>query len=201
MADDVIGFPPNQVPFGEMDYGGMLTGGAPSGNTSNGYPYDLIDDLPVSSFEPPTSDEYARGGAVHYSGGRGSYGSGYPTRDRGFYYWVKDDGVLTESFWGDESDPDVYFRTSVKADRALIWAYADDGDKQFLVRADNTEAFVQLVDYASPNRYVTIATVDFPTGTIPDTLEVKLREIEICETDASGNPKKILVLCSQPYES
>ena len=194
MADG-IDFPPRQLPFPDLDYGGMDTGGAPHGSTCNGWPYDLIDDVEVSPWNPPTTNR-ARGGSVHYAGSRPGAGGSPPDIDRGFYYTTDATEVITQAFWGQNSD--YYFQTLVKSTEASIWAYADQGKYNFKVLADNQKARLDLWDDTKKN-YVIVSTQDFPANSNPAQLTVQLREIDICEKDANGNSKKILVLCSEPY--
>ena len=195
MADG-MDFPPRQVPFPDLDYGGMETGGAPHSSMVNGFPYDLIDDIPVTQWNPPTTDSRARGGAVHYAGGRPGRGSYPPSIDRGFYYTVDGSEVITQSFWGQNSD--YYFQTTVKSTEASIWGYADQGKYNFKAIADNDKSSLSLWDEQKSN-YIILSTEDFPDS--PDSIVVKIRELESCEKDSSGNPKKVLVLCSEPYEA
>lgn len=198
--DDLEFLPPYK--FSELEhrrYGPEGSGGIfPQGS---GQPYDLIEDLPISSGHETTR---ARGGAVHFDNPpRTSSGSrSYPALDRAFFFTVNNTQVITQSFWGTpENSPPYYFQTLVKSDEVSIWAYANTGEKNFKVIADDNKASIEAWDDASPKKWIIINTEDFPTGTNPDELLVKLREMEICEKDANGNPKKILVLCSQPYES
>lgn len=193
MADG-IDFPPRQVPFPDLDYGGMEMGGAPHSSQINGHPYDLIDDVPVTSFNPPLTDSHARGGATHYSGPRVK--GGYPEIDRGFYYTVDNSEVITQSFWGVNSD--YYFQTLVKSTEVSIWGYADEGNYNFKVLVDAEKSRLDIWDKPRDN-YIIIDTSDFPENSDPESLVVSLREIDICEEDGNGNPKKMLVLCSQPY--
>jgi hypothetical protein len=136
---DVIGFPPPMV-FRDLDQGGVLTGGGPSSNSSNGYPYDLIDEVPVSSYAPITT-ALAKGGAVHYTN-RGSMGDTYPTIDRGYFYKVDDDEVITQSFWGQNSD--YYFQSQVKSNEVSIWGYADSGAYNFKQKAESSQVQYEL---------------------------------------------------------
>lgn len=201
MSDNLEFLPPHQ--FSPLEDLGML-GGAGGGQIftqGSGQPYDLIDDLPVSSGHTTTK---ARGGAVHFDNPpQTSTGTrSYPALDRAFFFTVDDNEVITQSFWGTpDSSPPYYFQTLVKSTEASIWGYADDGVCNFKALVDDDKSYLKLWKDDSPYKTIDINTDDFPSGTTdPSDLVVKLREIEICEKDDDGNPKKMLVLCSEPYK-
>jgi hypothetical protein len=133
---------------------------------------------------------------VHYEGSRPGAGGAPPDIDRGFYYTTDHKEVITQAFWGKNSD--YYFQSLVKSNEASIWAYADKGKYNFKVLADNDKARLDLWDDTKQN-YVIVSTKDFPDNSTPAQLTVQLREVDTCETDSNGNPKKMLVLCSQTY--
>ena len=195
--DGDITYLPYQPPFADLDHAQAGDGGGPgSSNFVNGYPYDLIDEVPVSTFKPVTTS-LAKGGAVHYDGGR-TRGS-YPSIDRAYYYRVDGTEVITQSYWG--SNIDVYFQTLVKSNEASIWGYGPNGKCNFKAKVEADKSFLTLWEDGSPYKTIDINTEHFPSGTTPSDLVVKLREIEICEVDSNGDPKKMLVLCSEPYTS
>ena len=199
MADG-IDFPPRQVPFPDLDYGGMETGGPPHGSQVNGWPYDLIDDLRVTSWNPPTADFAARGGAVHYAGPRPGKGSYPPNIDRGILYRCQDERAQIETFWATSGGTRLQCVDATADDeQARLWVYADTNKVYFDLKIHKSDgAKLYIVDDVMKCS-IKIDTNDFPTNSDPAELTVSLREMEICEKDDQGNAKKILVLCSQPY--
>lgn len=200
MTGDLEFLPPHR--FSPLEGVEMLTGGDGQVFTQgSGQPYDLIDDLPTEGSGSRVTTR-ARGGAVHFDNPpQTSTGSrSYPQLDRAFFFTVDDTQVITQAFWGTpENAPPYYFQTLVKDDEVSIWAYADTGQKNFKVIANDNKASIEAWDDASPKKWIIINTEDFPSGTDPDELLVKLREIDTCEKDSNGNPLKMLVLCSQTY--
>jgi hypothetical protein len=133
-----ITFPPYQPPFADLEHAQAGDGGGPkASNFVNGYPYDLIDDVPVSGWKPVTTSS-AKGGAVYYSGAR--FPGSYPTIDRAYYYRVDSAEVITQSFWGQSID--VYFQTLVKSTESSIWGYASDHN--YKIKADATQVKYEL---------------------------------------------------------
>jgi hypothetical protein len=198
---DLPPFPP-PMRFGDFDDPSPLSATPPHGGMVNGYPYDLIDNMPLEAIDPPTTS-FAMGGAVHYSGGRGGPSTSYPLRDRGYYYKVNETECLSEVYWGNETSPEYYVTIRVKQDKAHLWGYGENGTINFQGLAQDGEgASLEVWDTSdSANaKYVKIKTDDFPANP-SEPLFVKLREIEICEKDDNGNPYKILVLCSQKYST
>lgn len=138
MKEAELQFPPPQIPFPPLDSQG-IAGTPGSTNFANGHPYDLIDDVLVVDWKTMET-QYARGGATHYSGPR-QEGS-YPDIDRGFYYTVDGDKVITQSFWGVNSD--YYFQTLVKSNEASIWGYGAQGAYNFTQKVTSSEVKYQL---------------------------------------------------------
>ena len=179
-----ISFLPYQPPFAELDHAQAGSGSPSSSNFVSGYPYDLIDDIPVTSFKPVSTDSYARGGAVHYSGAR-SPGS-YPTIDRAYYYKVDSAQVITQSHWGENYD--VYFQTTVKSNEASVWGYNYAGEGyEFKFLASTSKASLEAY---GGEKHIIISTEDLTE----DQPFAKFREV------VDGEMQKRLFLCTEPTD-
>lgn len=183
--DGDITYLPYQPPFADLEHAQARDGGTPgSSNFVNGYPYDLIDEVPVSSFKPVTTS-LAKGGAVHYNGVR-TRGS-YPTIDRAYYYRVDNSEVITQSYWG--ANIDVYFQTLVKSNEASIWGYGPNGNANFTAKVDRDHAILKAWN---SNTWININTKDLPD---PLHKEAKFNKI------FDGSMIERYVLCTDANQS
>lgn len=155
--DGDISYLPYQPPFSDLEHAQVGGGGgATSSNFVNGHPYDLIDEVPVTSFKPVSTNSHAKGGAVHYDGAR--VPGGYPSIDRAYYYKVDGSRVITQSYWG--SNIDVYFQTEVKSNEASIWGYGPSGNYNFKQLVDASKAEYKIWDGAGKHCDIKVSSTE-----------------------------------------
>jgi len=164
MSDASSLFPPSQVPFPELDFGGGLPQAPTFSATRTAQPYDLVEDLPgYQHDELGWQTQRARGGAVHYSEQmQWTLRAEVPTIDRAFYFTVDEREVGLWGFWGDENNPEwsfvvrtksteskmtlfdqgssVYYEVLVNSDVSSQWGYVDNASTNYKAIAEGGES-------------------------------------------------------------